>query len=188
MGRAKRIWLPDSFYHIVCRGNQRAPLFKDDGDFLTFLYILKKVNETIPFELASYCLMTNHYHLQLRSREYSISKVMSLINKRYANYYNTKNHLSGHVFEKRYFDQVIKSERGMLEVSRYIHLNPLEANIVNRLEDYRWSSYPFYHHSNLLPYEYVKMEIILSAFCGSEEERRKAYIEFMLEEREEVHS
>lgn len=79
MGRKRRIWIPESFYHIVCRGNRRDHLFMDEGDYTTFLYILHHVNEVVPFELASYCLMTNHFHLQLRSREQHISKVMSLI-------------------------------------------------------------------------------------------------------------
>ncbi|GAJ57242.1 hypothetical protein B23_0431 [Geobacillus thermoleovorans B23] len=75
--------------------------------------------------------MTNHFHLQLRSKQEPISKVMALMNKRYANYYNTRYRLTGHVFEKRYYGKWIDNDSGMLEVSRYIHLNPVEAHIVN---------------------------------------------------------
>ncbi|WP_230459066.1 transposase [Terrilactibacillus tamarindi] len=133
MGRKKRICLPNHFYHVDCRGNRRDPLFKDAGDFLTFMYILTKVYEKAPFDLASYCLMTNHFHLQLRFQDFPISKIMSLINKHHANYYNTRYHLTGHVFEKRYYDNMIDSGTGMLEVSRYIHLNPVQAGMVNLL-------------------------------------------------------
>jgi len=66
-------------------------------------------------------LFVNHYHLQIRSPEISFAKLMAFINKRYANYYNTKYCLTGHVFEKRYYDKVIEDKEGMLEVSRYIH-------------------------------------------------------------------
>nr|WP_306807537.1 transposase [Cytobacillus gottheilii] len=121
MGRKKRIWLPDYFYHIVCRGNRRDFLFKEETDFVAFLYILEQVYHKYPFELISYCFMTNHFHLQLRSQNQPISKIMSLVNKRYATYYNTKYNLTGHVFEKRYYDKIITNKQGMLEVSKYIH-------------------------------------------------------------------
>ena len=99
----KRIWIPHRFYHVVCRGNRRDPLFRSYTDFQAFFHILNQTHEKIPFELASYCLMTNHFHLQMRSQEAPLSKVMSLINKRYANYYNTRYRLTGHVFEKRFY-------------------------------------------------------------------------------------
>jgi len=147
MARKKRIWIPHLFYHIVCLGNRRDALFNDDGDFKMFLHIMNQVNERTLFELASYCLMTNHFHLHLRSQDQPISKVMSLINKRYPDYYNTKTRLSGHVFEKRYYDKIIPSKQGMLEVSRYIHLNPVAAEMVAKPEAYPWSSYRYYLHT-----------------------------------------
>lgn len=177
MGRQKRTWQKENFYHIVCRGNRRDPLFKDKGDFLTFLYILQKVYEKIPFELASYCLMNNHYHLQLRSTKEPIWKVMSLVNKRYANYYNTKYRLTGHVFEKRYFSKVISSQEGMIEVSCYIHLNPIEAKMVEKPEEYPWSSYSYYKSIRLCPYVYLHREIILDLFSGSPMEKSAKYCE-----------
>ncbi|WP_245183594.1 REP-associated tyrosine transposase [Lentibacillus salicampi] len=164
MGRKKRIWVPNSFYHVVCRGNRRDTLFKDDSDFKVFLRILQQTNKKTPFELASYCLMTNHFHLQIRSEEQPISKVMSLINKRYADYYNTKNRITGHVFEKRYYDKPITSKQGMLEVSRYIHLNPVDANMVQRPQSYQWSSYQYYMHTSR--YHLLTMAIILDYFSG----------------------
>src|SRR5436309_9479662 len=138
MSRQKRTWLPSRYYQIVCRGNRRDPLFRNRSDFQAFLHILVQLYEKIPFEVASYCLMTNHYHLQIRSSEVPFSKLMSLINKRYANYYNTKYRLTGHVFEKRYYDQPIEDKQGMLEVSRYIHLNPVKAKMVMVPENYPW--------------------------------------------------
>ncbi|WP_164667814.1 transposase [Virgibacillus doumboii] len=180
MGRKRRMWIPDYYYHVVCRGNRRDALFKDDGDFKTFLFILQTVNKKTPFELSSYCLMTNHYHLQMRSREQPISKVMSLLNKRYADYYNTKNGLTGHVFEKRYFDKIINTELSMLEVSRYIHLNPFAAGMVTRPEDYRWSSYRYYLHTSRAPM--LNMEVVLGCFSGNGEEKRRKYREYVVEE------
>lgn len=177
MARKKRIWESDYFYHIVCRGNRRDALFNDDRDFKTFLHILHQINQKTPFELTSYCLMTNHFHLQMRSKEQPISNVMSLINKRYADYYNTKNRVTGHVFEKRFYDKFIGTKHGMLEVSRYIHLNPVEAGMVEKAEHYRWSSYRYYLHTTSGPL--LNMNVILDCFTGSEAEKRGEYREFV---------
>lgn len=180
MARKTRIWLPNYFYHIVCRGNRRDALFKDESDFETFLRMLEQINKKTPFELASYCLMTNHFHLQMRSKDQPISKVMSLINKRYADYYNTKNSITGHVFEKRYYDKIIDSKQGMLEVSRYIHLNPLEARMVIKAQNYRWSSYRYYLHTST--HHMLNMDAVLGYFPGSGMEKREKYREFVGED------
>ncbi|WP_141604455.1 transposase [Terrilactibacillus laevilacticus] len=181
MGRKKRIWLPNYFYHVVCRGNRRDPLFKDAADFLTFMYILRKVYEKTPFELASYCLMTNHFHLQLRSRDYPISKIMSLINKRYANYYNTRYHLTGHVYEKRYYDKMIDFGTGMLEVSRYIHLNPVRANMVSLPQEYPWSSYLHYQNQTFIRYPFINHDILLEHFLGELDQKVEKYCQYVIE-------
>ncbi|WP_010531753.1 transposase [Lentibacillus jeotgali] len=177
MGRKKRVWVPNSFYHVVCRGNRRDALFKDEGDFKTFLRILRQIHQKTPFELASYCLITNHFHLQIRSKEQPISKVMSLINKRYADYYNTKNRITGHAFEKRYYAKVIDSMEGMLEVSRYIHLNPVDANMVVTPQNYQWSSYRYYMHT--FRYQLLNMAVILDYFSGNAWEKRRKYQAFV---------
>jgi putative transposase len=178
MGRARRIWVPHLFYHIVCRGNRRDPLFKESNDFLAFLHILEQLHEKIPFEIASYCLMTNHFHLQLRSQQESIAKVMALINKRYANYYNARYRLTGHVFEKRYFSKIIDDETGMLEVSRYIHLNPVEARMVHLLEHYRWSSFYLYTQPISSP-PFMNIDVLLDYFSGTTVEQKKKYVQFV---------
>ncbi|HLQ72202.1 MAG TPA: transposase, partial [Bacillota bacterium] len=102
-----------------------------------------------------------------------VSKVMSLINKRYADYYNTKNNLTGHVFEKRYYDKIIPSKQAMLDVSRYIHLNPVEAKMVQKPETYRWSSYRYYLYTS--NHNQLDMDVILGYFSGNEIERRRKY-------------
>lgn len=104
---------------------------------------------------------------------------MSLINKRYANYYNTKYRLTGHVFEKRFFDKVIEDKEGMLEVSRYIHLNPVEARMVKKPEHYPWSSYQLFLESESIQPAFVNTERILDFYLGSVEEKKKKYCEFI---------
>ncbi|WP_066248369.1 REP-associated tyrosine transposase [Neobacillus drentensis] len=175
MSRKKRIWIPHRFYHINCRGNRRDPLFRNATDFQAFLHILDQLHEKIPFELASYCLMTNHYHLQIRSPEIPFSKLMSLINKRYANYYNAKYRLTGHVYEKRYYDKVIEDKEGILEVSRYIHLNPVEAKMVKQPEYYPWSSFYLFKYPNSVQPRFINMNCLLDYYEGTIEQRREKY-------------
>ena len=114
--RPQRVWLPEYYYHVTCRGNRRDALFMEDSDFRVFLYILRKIYEEHSFTIAAYCIMTNHYHMLLKTSEQPLSKIMSLINKRYASYFNIKYQLTGHVFEKRYFDKMIPDIAGMLKV------------------------------------------------------------------------
>lgn len=175
MARKSRVWVPHRYYHIVCRGNRRDPLFRNASDFQAFFHILQQLHEKIPFEIAAYCLMTNHYHLQIRSEETSFSTLMGLINKRYANYYNTKYRLTGHVYEKRFFDQMIEDIKGMLEVSRYIHLNPVEAKMVKHPEHYPWSSYYLYKYPHSVAPSFMNIKSILDYYEGTMEQRREKY-------------
>ncbi|NMD68700.1 transposase [Bacillus sp. DNRA2] len=176
MSRKKMIWIPDSFYNISSRGNNREPLFHSPDDFDTFFNILDHLHENIPFELASYCLMTNHYHLQMRCAEVPISKMMFFINKRYANYFNNKYELKGHVFEKRYYGGLIRDEEGMLAVSRYIHMNPVEACIVGHPHHYLYSSYKFYVNPDLPKPPYMNIHSILDLYTGTTEEKLNKYL------------
>ncbi len=175
MSRKKRIWVPNRYYHIDCRGNRREPLFRNATDFQAFLHILHQLHEKTSFEIASYCLMTNHYHLQLRSREISISKLMSFINKRYANYYNTKYRITGHVFEKRFYDSVIEDKEGILEVSRYIHLNPVVAKMVKKPENYPWSSYYLFKYPHSVQPVFMNIDSILDYYTGTIEQKKEKY-------------
>jgi hypothetical protein len=104
---------------------------------------------------------------------------MALINKRYANYFNTRYNLTGHVFERRFFDKVILSTSGMLEVSRYIHLNPVKANIVEKPEDYRWGSYLSFMGKGKLDQPYFNPSILLDGFEGEVNERVRKYCEYV---------
>ncbi|MCM3443116.1 transposase [Metabacillus halosaccharovorans] len=171
----KRIYIPERFYHIISRGNRRDPLFRNTSDFQAFLHILQQLYDKYPFELASYCLMNNHYHLQLRSKKAPISKMMALINKRYANYYNTKYRLTGHVYEKRFFDKIIDDKEGMLAVSRYIHLNPVEAKMVKLPEHYPWSSFVYYKNDNVVVPCFLNRSCLLDYYKGTLQQQKERY-------------
>ncbi len=101
---------------------------------------------------------------------------MSLINKRYANYYNTRYRLTGHVFEKRYYDKMIEDKEGMLEVSKYIHLNPVEAKMVKKPEFYPWSSFQFFKNEYPIAPCYLDIRHILDFYIGTMKQKREKYI------------
>lgn len=152
MARKLRPWYPGAIYHITARGNRRAPIFLGTHDYLRYLKILEDVRETYPFILHSYCLMTNHLHLQLETSEHHIQEIMKTIHSRYAKYLNLRLEVDGHVFQGRYGAKLILADEYFLEVSRYIHRNPLEANMVKNPADYPWSSYSSYVHQSKNPH------------------------------------
>lgn len=144
MPRKIRVWYPGAVYHIICRGNYQQDIFVDNGDRLSYLSILKEVKKDFPYILHSYCLMTNHVHLQIETGDVNIGQVMKRINMLYAIYFNKKYDFTGHLFQDRYRSELIETEPYHLDVSRYIHLNPVRANLVARPELYQWSSYKAY--------------------------------------------
>lgn len=178
MGRKKRIWCPDYFYHVISRGNRRDALFLSDRDFRQFLNILELVSEQTSFKLAAYCLMTNHYHLLLKTSTVSLSSVMRRINKRYASYFNNHYHLTGHVFEERFFSSQVANSMDMVKASRYIHLNPVRAEMVENPEDYQWSSFRLYLTSKNSP-PFLTLSPVLELFSGNESMKRKSYCEIV---------
>lgn len=147
MARNHRVWFPNAKYHVTSRGNRKETLFYEPQDYFKFLTILKETKDKYPFIIQSYCLMTNHYHLQINTQQYNISYIMQIINSNYARYHNKKYELTGHVFQGRCNPELILFPDYELEVNRYIHLNPLKANIVTNLNDYPWSSYHAYAHN-----------------------------------------
>lgn len=144
MGRAPRIWFPGACYHIVVRGNRRQAIFHEHSDRNLLLDKIRWVRSKTNFKLHAYALMTNHIHLLLETNDVHISKIMRDINGFYTREFNKKYDLVGHLFQGRYRSILVERDTYLLEVSRYIHLNPVRANIVKQPEEYPWSSYRAY--------------------------------------------
>ena len=144
MPRKERIWYPHAIYHVMNRGVRKTPLFTEAAEYNTFYRILLKAQEKYGFKLHAYCLMKNHYHLLIETQNEELWKIMKDINQVYAQNFNYRHATRGHVFEARYHAILIKDESYFLEVSRYIHQNPVKANIVNSPEEYPYSSYRAY--------------------------------------------
>ncbi|MEH7307583.1 transposase [Neobacillus drentensis] len=140
MVRGVRLWFKGARYHVTSRGIRRSSLFFDNDDFEKYLALLKETKERYPFNLHTYCLMTNHTHLQLETFDTPLSTIMKNLNTKFAKYINKKYDFTGHVFEKRYGAELLNSPEYEIDVSKYIHLNPTSAGMVANPEDYPWSS------------------------------------------------
>ena len=155
MPRKKRIWYPGAVYHVMSRGNRRSAIFKDDSDYLDFLEILDRARERFGFKIHSICLMTNHFHFILETQDVELWRIMHLLLLSYASDYNSKYKLTGHLFENRYTAKLIDNDRYFLEVSRYIHLNPVMARIVTNPLEYAYSSYGKFLNEDESAYRWI---------------------------------
>jgi putative transposase len=162
MGRKRRAWFPGAKYHITSRGNRKDTLFYDDEDRMKYLSFIRDTKVRFPFMLHAFCLMTNHTHLQIQTSGTSPTIIMSHLNTKFAKYFNKKYDFTGHVFEKRYGAELLDSLDYEFDVSKYIHLNPLKAGLVEELEDYPWSSYNAYVNGEVN--ELVDSKHLLSYF------------------------
>ena len=142
MSRPLRICFANGVFHITSRGNNREKIFLEEKDFLRYKALLRRYRAKFEFKLYAYCLMPNHVHLLIEtSPSGSISKIMHAINTAYAMYFNSKYDHVGHVFQGRFYSSIIDTEHYLLEVMRYMDLNPVRAEIVKRPEEYEWTSY-----------------------------------------------
>lgn len=178
MGRIKRQWHPHYFDHVVVRGNNRQVIFKEAEDFAEFLRVLHYVYDQYPFTLLSYCLMNNHYHLLIRSHT-PLSKTMMMINRRYSDYFKKKYHYTGHLYENRYFSDMILTPEGILEVSRYIHQNPIRTTtpLVQKLEHYPYSSYRYFKQPQKVP-SCLQPHLLIQYFRIEEQRTFKYYVTY----------
>ena len=164
MARKNRVWNPQYFDHVIMRGNNRQEIFRTNADFNEFFRVLHYAYMKHPYQIVAYCIMTNHYHLLLRSPEVPLGKVMALINRRYSDYFKKRYGYSGYLYESRYFAKVAASPHSLLGVSRYIHRNPIETKVpmVNKMEDYQYSSFTLYHTEKPSPYIFLDLELLPS--------------------------
>jgi putative transposase len=141
MPRPPRVLLPGGVYHVTTRGNAGSRIYVDDVDRERFLGLCVDVVERFGWRCHAYCLMSNHYHLLLETPEPNLPLGLSRLNSLYARSFNRDHRRSGHVFGDRYFAIVVERESHLLEVARYVVLNPVRAGICRDPADWPWSSY-----------------------------------------------
>ena len=129
------------FFHLTCRGDRRERIYLDDGDYLRFGETLDDVVERYGWRCHAYCLMPNHYHLLVELDDASLSEGMRRLNTIYAQWFNRKYGYIGHVFQERFFSEWLEGEYHVLELTRYIVLNPCRAGLARDAASWRWSSY-----------------------------------------------
>lgn len=144
MGSRKRIEYYGAIYHIIHRGNNKGFIFENKEDKMKILEILGEVKEIFDFHLLAYVIMGNHYHFVIRTHNIPISQIMHRINTRYAKYYNWKMERTGSPFEGRYKSILVQNQSYFLRLIKYIHNNPVYANICSSMSQYQWSSDVFY--------------------------------------------
>lgn len=171
---------------MMSRGNRRMAIFKDHTDYMFFLEQVSKVRKLYPFKIHSLCLMSNHFHMSLETMDTELWKIMQKILSVYAEEFNYRHGYTGHLFEGRYKASLLEDERYFLEVSRYIHLNPVKAAMVREPLAYDYSSYRlFVNQKNnetqrkLDKYieDLVDTSRVLSGFRNNTKEQYRMFVE-----------
>jgi REP element-mobilizing transposase RayT len=141
MARPLRIQYPGAVYHVTSRGNAGQAIFKDDRDRDELLATLRRVTERFRWRCHAYCLMPNHYHLVIETPGGNLVQGMRQLNGVYTQSFNRRHARTGHVFQGRYKAILVQKESHLLEVCRYVVLNPVRAGLAKRPDNWKWSSY-----------------------------------------------
>jgi REP element-mobilizing transposase RayT len=178
MARPLRIEYPGAFYHVTARGNEQKDIFKSQKDREKFLSCLEAATKRFAVVIHAYCLMGNHYHLLLETPQGNLSQIMKHINSSYTTYFNVKRKRAGHLLQGRYKAILIDADEYALELSRYIHLNPVRVGIADIPENYTWMSYRCYTGHTVTP-DWLRTNFILGFFGRKESAARKKYQAFV---------
>jgi len=176
MSRGPRISYPGAFYHIISRGIAGSNLFQDDEEFLLYLYLLKKYTDLENVRIHSYTLLNTHSHMIVKTPFDNISSFMKSLNISYATRINKKRIRKGHLFAGRFQSIIVDSNKYLVVLSRYVHINQVVAGIVKFPEDYKWSSYRYFVGKEKAP-DFLDTDLILSFFNYN----RKKYQNFVIE-------
>src|SRR5204863_1047377 len=141
MARPLRIEFPGAIYHVTSRGDRREPIVVDDDDREALLAVLAQAAKRFDAQVLAYCLMGNHYHLVLHTRQANLSLLMRHLNGVYTQRHNRRHGKAGHVFQGRFKAILVDRDAYLLALCRYVELNPVRARMVERPADWPWSSY-----------------------------------------------
>ena len=187
MPRKLRVQFPGAIYHVTIRGNGREDIFADDHDRERFLRRLAESLETYGVRLYLFCLMSNHVHLVLETPRGNLSRFMQSVETGYTVYYNFRHNRPGHVLQGRYGAKLVEGNEYLLNLSRYVHLNPVFIDKIKnlslkkrieKLRNYRWSSYPGYA-GIAREYEFVASSPILGLMETRKNRQRREYRKYV---------
>lgn len=177
MARPLRIEYPGAFYHVTSRGNEQKDIFKSKSDREKFISYLESASVRYGAVIHAYCMMGNHFHLLIETPRGNLSQIMKHINSSYTMYFNVKRKRAGHLLQGRYKAILIDGDAYAIELSRYIHLNPVRAGIVGVPEDYLWMSYRYYTGENVP--DWLTTDFILSYLGDNPVTAKKRYKHFV---------
>jgi len=178
MARPIRLEFPNALYHVMSRGNGGDTIFVEDEDRQQFLGLLAELITRYEAICYAYCLMDNHYHLLIETPKANLSQIMRGLNGRYTRFFNKKRQRMGHVFQGRYKAIIVQKDSYLLELSRYIILNPVRAGKVGAPEHYSWSSYCATIGKSVCP-DWLSADNLLSTFDNKRNKAIHLYKEFV---------
>ncbi|MBD3345678.1 MAG: hypothetical protein GF401_11510 [Chitinivibrionales bacterium] len=182
MSRKPRLNAPGEFFHVMARGIDGMPIFKDDYDRIIILKYFAAGLKNADYRCYAWALMNNHYHFLLRSSEILLDKLMRPLNANYAQYYNKKYGRRGYLFQDRFKSIVTQDQKYVEEIIRYIHLNPIRSGIcktIRQLDVYRWTGHSVLLGNNEASFQDTKP--VLKRFGKDINAARKAYTAFIEE-------
>ncbi|MEF8982615.1 transposase [Thiohalorhabdus sp.] len=180
MARPLRIEYPGALYHVTARGNARGWIYLDDADREAFCGLLGEVVASFNWVLHAYCLMGNHYHLLVATPDANLGRGMRHLNGVYTQRFNRRHHRSGHVLQGRYKAILVEEEAYLLELARYIVLNPVRAGLVADASEWPWSSFRATAGLDGRP-PWLTVDWLLAALGGRPEAARRRYRQFVAE-------
>jgi len=180
MARPIRLEFAGALYHVTSRGDRREDIFESDSDRRLFLTVLGDVCDRYNWVCHAYCLMDNHYHLLIETPDANLSKGMRQLNGVYTQTFNRSNNRVGHVFQGRFKGILVEKQSYLLELARYIVLNPVRAEMVRSAKDWPWSSYRATAGQVLSPV-WLHVDWLLASFARSKGAAIKAYRCFISE-------
>jgi putative transposase len=178
MARPLRIELAGGLYHVTSRGDQCEAIYLSELDRLTWIAIFSQVCQRFKWRCHAWCQMTNHYHIVIETLEPTLAKGMRHLNGVFTQYINRTHQRVGHVFQGRYKAILVEQDSYLLQLARYVVLNPVRAGIASKVDDWKWSSYQAMLEPELAP-EWLATEWLLSQFSNSQKNSTAAYRDFV---------
>lgn len=178
MARPLRIEFPGALYHVTSRGDRKEDIYLNDSDRRDFLTILCQVQDRFNWILHAYCLMDNHYHLMIETPDGNLSRGMRQLNGVYTQTFNRRHNMVGHVFQGRYGAILVEKDSHLLELARYIVLNPVRAGMFGTAREWPWSSYRD-TAGHRTPPDWLTVDWILSEFGKRRSSAMETYRQFV---------
>jgi REP element-mobilizing transposase RayT len=180
MSRPLRLEFPDALYHVTARGDRREVIFEDDDDRRAFLLTLAQVVKRFNWLCYAYCLMDNHYHLLIQTPDGNLSKGMRQLNGVFTQISNRRHQRLGHLFQGRFKAILVDSDAYLLELARYIVLNPVRAGMKKKPEGWPWSSYRA-SLGLVAADEFLAVDALLAQFAQRRSTAQTRYAQFVVE-------